>query len=906
MRLFSVEPPDNGILNNRNNSIEMKFKSALWALIAVLLGVLLETHGQENAQTRVAPALLECYQNPELFERDLRLPMTINMLIELIRKVEDVPEYRVDIRQLTIALLHRFRQDGIVRASGVQNIAGVLPFSPSGFHFTKHRILFSRLLPGNAHGFPNATLTAQERCALHFMLSSSIDTMVRGDENVRCAQLSQYRAARVPREIDSKDSSKLRSNYLGDIEMLAQPEMNQIRKQIKKMKQSARLEMGEDEQVEGDPEAAAAAAEPEPAAEEQEEQEPLEQELSADDTTLVDIASNVISACPVENGAVQTRWGTIAAGTVLAGIAAGLEPQTVQLRDLLPVMNSQYRARQQVQPMRVDNRWAATLSGDLAEVTLLHAPSQPNNIQVGAAGAWNHTVTPRWFFLSQRTALEMTDAEIRGGIDGLTLATNIAEWRTRANTLRLSQVLDMYYSPRGVFSPQIRSCNRRDQFSTVAPIQMMRDQAAAFSNVLDKEMQMAFTVTQPAIIQFSGSAADALATYVPSALNDLSCETTAIVPNDPTIWRSAADLFIYVDGSWSFRDINAVLYHLLDGLDVGRFGTRYTVLNAMTGNVIVNTTEFLVDFHMNYTAAVHQTQEVGLNMPNVIRSLRANITPLMANERQTSNMSGRSKIGLIVPNTAAVSEGDTNWAVEQLQIVREEIPDLRLLFFAGGTHTRFNRFVRDQNRDIFQLRELGTGSVIDTVQVQTTPVIQRIQQEPRRIVNPRCGHDWIQNDWGSNSFNQFVEPQGVVFYRLHPNYFFRAGENRRIRIQGHGFAPLIVCHSRWVPLPRANATQNTDAINCRNINSEAVEIDLSNACDGHSVIHSCPPLFFSVEFALRTDIAALRCTDAECRFPDNARFAVVGENLGCFSSAGKLFSSLVLLAVALMGVFFRQ
>lgn len=389
----------------------MSSKAALLPLVAILLGALIEsTNGQENVQTRVAPSLIECYNRPELFERDERLPMTMNMLIELIRKVEDVPEYRVDIRQLTIALLHRFRQDGIVRASGVQNIAGVLPFSPSGFHFTKHRILFSRLLPGNALGFPNATLTAQERCALHFMMSSSIDTMIRGDEGQRCSQLSQYRAARVPRELDMKDKSKLRSNYLGDIEMLAQPEMNQIRKQIKKLKQSARLEMGEDEEqaAEDAADSAAAAAEEEPEIAEDQEQDPDEHELSAD-TTLVDIASNAISACPVENGVVYTRWGTVAAGTVIAGIAAGLEPQTVQLRDLLPARSGQIRARQQVQPMRVDNLWAATISGDLAEVSLLHVPSSPNNIQVGAAGAWNSTVSPRWFFLSQRTALEITD-----------------------------------------------------------------------------------------------------------------------------------------------------------------------------------------------------------------------------------------------------------------------------------------------------------------------------------------------------------------------------------------------------------------------------------------------------------------------------------------------------------------
>lgn len=50
--------------------------------------------------------------------------------------------------------------------------------------------------------------------------------------------------------------------------------------------------------------------------------------------------------------------------------------------------------------------------------------------------------------------------------------------------------------------------------------------------------------------------------------------------------------------------------------------------------------------------------------------------------------------------------------------------------------------------------------------------------------------------------NGYVERGGIVFYRLHPNYFFRPGDNRRIRIQGHGYSTITVCHSRWTELPR--------------------------------------------------------------------------------------------------------
>lgn len=67
------------------------------------------------------------HQNRDIFERDNRLPSNINMLIELIRKVEETPGINLDMRQMALALTHRFRLDGIERAPGAIN-PGVTPF----------------------------------------------------------------------------------------------------------------------------------------------------------------------------------------------------------------------------------------------------------------------------------------------------------------------------------------------------------------------------------------------------------------------------------------------------------------------------------------------------------------------------------------------------------------------------------------------------------------------------------------------------------------------------------------------------------------------------------------------------------------------------------------------------------
>lgn len=136
-------------------------------LFVIVLAITNPSHhvivlGQENAQTRIPNSLAECYENPEIYERDNRLPATINTLIELIRKVEYSNDYNRDIKEVAVSLLHRFRMDGIEHASG--NFRGtVLPFSPSGYQFSKHRLLLSRLIPANVNSFPNNTLTSVER-----------------------------------------------------------------------------------------------------------------------------------------------------------------------------------------------------------------------------------------------------------------------------------------------------------------------------------------------------------------------------------------------------------------------------------------------------------------------------------------------------------------------------------------------------------------------------------------------------------------------------------------------------------------------------------------------------------------------------------------------------------------------
>lgn len=148
----------------------MAFDMKYWLAIILLAVATVPGHvlSQENAQPHIPRSLIECYENPNIYERDNRLPATVNTLIELIRKVEYSNDYNRDIKEVAVSLLHRFRMDGIQRATG--NVRQrVLPFSPSGYQFSKHRLLLSRLIPGNVNAFPNNTLSTVERVNFHYI-----------------------------------------------------------------------------------------------------------------------------------------------------------------------------------------------------------------------------------------------------------------------------------------------------------------------------------------------------------------------------------------------------------------------------------------------------------------------------------------------------------------------------------------------------------------------------------------------------------------------------------------------------------------------------------------------------------------------------------------------------------------
>lgn len=110
----------------------------------------------------------------------------MQMLVELVRKIEDANPTSIDLRQLAVNLVHRLRVDGIERAGSIAETDHVTPFRANGVQVPRYQILL-QLVSDTAGAMQfDRWLSPLELCHLHRMLSASVEPYERGDESRTC------------------------------------------------------------------------------------------------------------------------------------------------------------------------------------------------------------------------------------------------------------------------------------------------------------------------------------------------------------------------------------------------------------------------------------------------------------------------------------------------------------------------------------------------------------------------------------------------------------------------------------------------------------------------------------------------------------------------------------------------
>ncbi|KAF4529723.1 hypothetical protein B566_EDAN015352 [Ephemera danica] len=796
-------------------------KTNLCLLVSLLVTVLCATTLAQSSKAGLENSLHECYGNITLYDRSIRIPASSIALSAMMDRIERIPNLNMDMRMLSATLVHRFRVDGVERAPTIQNSPGVIPFTTSGFQNGRYRLLVEQLLPGSAVNFPNASLTAEERCAMHFWMSTTVDKWERGDESTVCNVLQNFRSYnRAPRSLEGED--------------------------------------------------------------------PFAPEILSKEDTTDGLAARQIhtpeSTCPIEDGVVWTPWGAVTAGTLIAGIATGLQRQDVTVRQL-GLNESPPGGRATTTPTGpINNLYAASFSGDLGEVVLLQGPRYAGQVIVGASGG---------------LILGMAMPDLQNAL---------------GSRLTISQVLDMYYSERGMPTKRnMRACQRKEHMASVAPNDVLVTQTRNIIPALEKYLAHPY-VSQTTMDSYINNAVSRLLSYVPS-LNDKACEMQNDPPNpNEFLATPTLDLNVVVDPTWAFDDALSYLAAILREVPPHSSGSTLSMYIGSTNDVpMINYTRSILDFYGNFTS--ERYRYYGSSQLDVKRSMsmmRGIYSEMREADKKWNRAGGRSQILLFAAYNAmgATDEQSKLSMQNEFRLFREANPDVRVLFLCSGNKDRFRDLVLDPEQDIFQMNAppgyTGTPDVRE--------LVERLKELPDRLTNPECGAKWDgspENNGGGQTMTFYADPLGITYLRLMPNYFFESDEVI-VRIQGVGQGKLTVCFSRTNEQPKSvgepgQSGSTTEGVTCRTLTaSESTEFRAEWPCDKVRNAIDCKPMHFSVVATESLNRCAALTSGSNvqdgCRFPDMVRFSMTVNGLGCYSGASlpaALSISVLLLIAAL-------
>ncbi|KAL0851229.1 hypothetical protein ABMA28_007073 [Loxostege sticticalis] len=591
------------------------------------------------------------------------------------------------------------------------------------------------------------------------------------------------------------------------------------------------------------------------------------------------------SRCPIEEGVIQTDWGPIAPGILVAAVAASLEPQRVTLSEILdtdifkegisePLMTlakqewyediEAFNAQEQPATPDISNIWVATLAGDLAEVVVNQGPRvgpAPHAIVVGSSNRWNDTLLPRDFYLLPKNASNVdwhfTDAEILAGVDGLILANFIPRWNEQRRTLRLSQILDMYYSHEGVsFDSNVRACNRQALFNQIFTSSSLLSEASRFARVLALR-QITMYVPSEEMDRITRAAVEAFVSYVPNVLsqNHLNCHASTSVP--------VIDMVVATDGAWRQYDVEQFMSWLGGALEINMQRSSLALLHGNTGEWIVppsNNLTAVFDYISNYTDPWPNR----LNLPTVIsRSIRLSRDKTLE-EAESLASAGPSTMILIVSPSDRPSGVELQRATELMHSLRKSFFDVYFAYAARDLtdFQNINNEYLDYSELFLQTSATTVTSVIEAVD---TLVVK--SEIPTRIFGPHCPFNGSSFD--QVEYEDFVLPNRKVTYRIHP-FYLRQQPLINIHVRNDGQGELLVCSWRG-----ADASRSCQTVPER----ESHVFNLTDPCPSADF---CLPAFYSVAASTTGNI----CAHDDCRLPHQVGFYIRQSGLRCLPLRG--------------------
>ncbi|KAJ8683489.1 hypothetical protein QAD02_019281 [Eretmocerus hayati] len=739
--------------------------------------------------------LQRCYNNSGRLVPPL--PMNLQVILDIIRKLERYTEHTMTLRTFSASLVKGFKLDGVRYKDVITRTEGVLNWVATGPQRAKNRIV-QELIPGLNILISDAenVLTNDEFCTLHFALSNTIWDHYDIQEKIQC-------------------EPQLLERY--DLE---------------------NLPIGRPSRLIGE-------------------------------------------SCPKESGVILTPFYTIALGSVIAAIAAALEPQNVKTRVLLsnPMTDdlddwtfsginpdvewigprkslnhdkSLWLEFASFSGSEIDNVWMSTISGELAEMVIYQGPIYDEQMYLGASGFWNNTMQPQVYYIRQNVDnFDFTRAEIIGAIDGLIIGKNLGTWVKRFDSLRLSQIIDMYYSEEGVnFDRNVRVCQRGHQFRLVAPKDLMEEETYAAAQALGYVNSVA-SIDQRALRQMVRYSVDLFLLYTSHELLGAVQCLSKTSPKRPRV-----ELILAFDGSWTQTYTANFFSVLVQDFDVSAYGSRMGIINGESGEWLLNKTDSPSTVHRSINILKNIQWPRGMNLLVIFRTILTYLDDYWNHKSKTSTIGSYGQAILLLVFRLIMTKDELMSAIALLKVIKSRHPEVYFMYYTrNSTVGSLEDFIlTNEDMVVTSLKIDDISSYL--LQVPLTLKFLNCEQIIAKVA-PRTV--------------DYVGPAEASTYRLHAHWHTNF-KKVTVKLYGVGYGSLTVCS--WNQI---STSDERIGIVCQELRSrDDFYVKDHRTCEDLT----CPDTFLQVSYSS----TLTRCTESDCRSPDRVKYVIELKLLDCSST----------------------
>nr|XP_012151290.1 PREDICTED: uncharacterized protein LOC100883936 isoform X2 [Megachile rotundata] len=568
-----------------------------------------------------------------------------------------------------------------------------------------------------------------------------------------------------------------------------------------------------------------------------------------------------VAKCPIQQGVILTSYGTIAPGAIIGAIAASLQRQNVAVKQLISNLETSVSERSSTNlryneeeidlivprsemsqgpsmwyetliasSSKVDNVWLTTIAGELAEMVVYQGPLTGFNMTLGATGFWQNRICPTIFYLADsQENFHATRAELIGGIDGMIIANNLQTWIEDFYSLRLSQILETYYSYEGVaFNANIRACERSRAFLYSVPKTILDEQTYAIAQMLAYRNSIAY-ISPETLKKLVECATEKFYTYAESHLfPELPCQK---------INRSRVETLVVFDGSWPMEYTTDLLAVLIQDLDVSTYGSKIGIIHGTTGEWLLNVTNspsLAFETLTNFTNVPWPTE---LNYVKVLNTIFAHLNKTWENKEKHGIIGNLGQVVLLLTPLGSMSNNEKVSATTILRRIKYNHPEVNFVYYTSRSNTDlFQSFIlSDEDRLI---DNSNIDSVIRYISTSTLLLLLYTSEDIEILV-------------------VFVQRNEcyLAIRRLHKSFGM-------YKIHSFGYGSVNACS--WTQF----GSGDEEKFRCVEL-AGYEEVKLTNQLNCVET-SSCPDIYLEI----RNVTSLYKCAEIECKTPDQVRFIV--------------------------------